>query len=36
MMALADQCMSEYDENGWLIDGMHNGDDVSVFKRDDR
>ena len=33
MMALADQCMSEYDEDGWRIDGMHNGEDVSIFGR---
>jgi 4-hydroxyphenylacetate 3-monooxygenase len=33
MMALADQCMSEYDEDGWRIDGLHNGEDVSIFGR---
>jgi 4-hydroxyphenylacetate 3-monooxygenase len=32
MMALAEQCISEYDEDGWRIDGMHNGEDVSIFR----
>jgi len=31
MEALADQCMSEYDENGWVDAGYNSGDDVSIL-----
>ena len=31
MMALADQCMSEYDEEGWRTEGLFGPEDVSVF-----
>ena len=29
MMALADQCMSEYDENGWIDPAWLDPDDVT-------
>ena len=31
MEALADQCMADYDENGWTDPGYHNGGDISVL-----
>lgn len=31
MIALADQCMSEYDEKGWADKGYHSGEDVSII-----
>jgi 4-hydroxyphenylacetate 3-monooxygenase len=31
MIALAEQCMSEYDENGWTGDTWLDPDDVAVF-----
>ncbi len=33
MEALAAQCMSEYDENGWLDQAYHDGSDVSILSR---
>jgi 4-hydroxyphenylacetate 3-monooxygenase len=33
MKALVDQCLSEYDLDGWKIPGMVNPDDVNVFTR---
>ena len=31
MVALAEACMSEYDEKGWTVDGLYNPDDVSAI-----
>jgi len=33
MEALADACMNDYDENGWLDKRYHNGDDVSIIDK---
>jgi 4-hydroxyphenylacetate 3-monooxygenase len=33
MVELADQCMAEYDENGWRCDGYQDGADISVLGR---
>jgi 4-hydroxyphenylacetate 3-monooxygenase len=33
MVALAEQCMADYDENGWLDPDYRNGDEVSVFDK---
>lgn len=30
---LADQCMDEYDLNGWKLPGFHNGEDIRAFPR---
>jgi 4-hydroxyphenylacetate 3-monooxygenase len=32
--AFAEQCLSEYDLDGWKIPGYHDGADVSVLNRD--
>jgi 4-hydroxyphenylacetate 3-monooxygenase len=32
LKAFVDQCLSEYDMDGWTIPGMINPDDVNVFK----
>lgn len=36
MRGLVDQCLSEYDMDGWKIPGMVNPDDVNVITRRDR
>jgi len=33
MEALAEQCMADYDENGWLHSAYHDGADVSILGR---
>jgi 4-hydroxyphenylacetate 3-monooxygenase len=33
MEALADQCMSEYDETGWADPGYSSGEDISVLDK---
>lgn len=31
MESLADKCMADYDENGWLTDGYHDNADVNIL-----
>ena len=31
MEALAEECMADYDENGWKAPGYHSGEDVSIL-----
>jgi 4-hydroxyphenylacetate 3-monooxygenase len=33
MEALVDQCLADYDENGWKDDAYHDGEDISVLDR---
>ena len=33
MKGFAEQCMSEYDLDGWTVDDMINPDDVNVITR---
>jgi 4-hydroxyphenylacetate 3-monooxygenase len=33
MEALVDQCMADYDEDGWKDPAYHNGLDVSVLDK---
>ena len=33
MEAFAEQCMADYDENGWLDPAYHGNDDISVHKK---
>ncbi len=35
MVAMAEQCMSDYDENGWAVDGYNNGDDLNAIWQGD-
>jgi len=31
MTELVDQCLSDYDQNGWLVPHLHNNDDINVL-----
>ena len=33
MEGFAEQCMADYDENGWLDPAYHGGGDISVHKK---
>jgi 4-hydroxyphenylacetate 3-monooxygenase len=33
MEALAEQCMADYDENGWKDPAYHDGADISIFAK---
>jgi hypothetical protein len=33
MEMLAERCMADYDENGWLNTAYHDGSDISLIKR---
>lgn len=31
MTELVDQCLADYDQNGWLVPHLHNNDDINVL-----
>ncbi len=33
MTELVDKCLSDYDQNGWLVPHLHNNDDINVLDK---
>ena len=33
MQGLVEQCLSDYDENGWTVPHLHNPDDINALER---
>ena len=33
MLGMVEQCMGDYDENGWTVPHLHNPDDINVLDR---
>ena len=33
MVALVDQCLADYDVNGWTVSHLHNSDDINVIDK---